>query len=450
MISSSVDIGFFVAFMALLIGSGIYRARRVQSERGYLLADRNTGLFSLTATLVMTEFNTATLISFASMGYLVGLRALLLPLIFLVGLLFYAAVVAKKWKSYNGLSVAGFFTERYGRDIGLFASITLLLAMAGFSATYVKSLSLLFAPLIPGVSPWLVSGVLVALVLLMIWRGGLVSIIRTDLVSGVIILAFFPILAFFAGRGEAPPVIDSNLAAQMLPSRFVISLIVLTMFTYILAPWYGQKIFAARSEKVAYRAVGLSALIVFALYGCVVFSASAMRGVDLTNPEMALGEVILRVLPTGLRGLGVGILFAASATTLTGVWSAMCTLVIGDFMKEGASARRSRGLTVCFALCSFLLANLFVDRVFDKLILANIPIAALSFALLAGFYWKGATRMGALVSIGVGWASGLFAYFYFGEVGGYTWYWAIFGIPIIFITGIVSSLLFKRKVAIDF
>jgi len=199
---SSADIGFFLAFILLLIGSGLYRARGVNSEGAYLLAGRNAGFLSLTATLVMTEFNTATLISFASMGYLVGLRALLLPLIFLIGLLFYALTVAKKWKSYNGLSVASFFSERYGRDIGLFASSTLLIAMAGFSGVYVKSLCMLFAPHFPGVSPWLLSAGLVALVLLMTWRGGLVSIIRSDLLSGIVILAFFPVLAFFAANGR--------------------------------------------------------------------------------------------------------------------------------------------------------------------------------------------------------------------------------------------------------
>jgi hypothetical protein len=72
------------------------------------------------------------------------------------------------------------------------------------------------------------------------------------------------------------------------------------MFTYVLAPWYGQKIFAARSEKIAFRAVVLSALLLF--HGMVVFAASRMRGVALSDPEMALPVAIGRILPSGLRG----------------------------------------------------------------------------------------------------------------------------------------------------
>ena len=100
-----------------------------------------------------------------------------------------------------------------------------------------------------------------------------------------------------------------------------------------------------------------------------------------------------------------------------------------------------------FAICSFLLANLLVDRVFDKLILANIPVAALSFALLAGFYWKKANRYGALASMIVGWAVGIMTYLYFGEAGGYIWYWVMIGIPTIFISGVVFSLVFNKRLA---
>jgi len=152
-------------------------------------------------------------------------------------------------------------------------------------------------------------------------------------------------------------------------------------------------------------------------------------------------------LPIGIRGLAYGILFAASATTLTGVWSALSAMVIGDFfgVNETKKCARVRLLTISFAGLSFFLAHFLVDKIFNKLILANIPIAALSFALLAGFYWKKASRVGAYSSIFVGWACGIGAYLYWGEEGGYTWYWALLGIPALFFTGIIGSLFFPDK-----
>ncbi len=442
-----LDILFCILFVLGLFYFGMRKSQAISSESEYLIANRDASLLALTATLVMTEFNTATLISFSSFGYLAGGWALWLPCVFLVGLLFYAFTVAKKWKAFNGLSVASFFTQRYGRDIGILASVALLLAMAGFSAAYVKSFYIVFTPVFPALNQWVLSTVLVAFVLLMMLRGGLLAIIRTDLFSFFAVALFFPLLALFCYKtpiGEASEVVN---ATMTLPPRLIISFIILTMFTYILAPWYGQKIFAARSQKTAYLAVIFAAIFIFIFYGLAVMSTWFFRnnGGIVPSAEQALPFAIAQVLPKGLRGLGYGILFAASATTLTGVWSAMTSLVVGDFSKLTENYQRSMFLTLGFALISLILANVLVDRVFDKLVLANIPIAALSFALLGGFYWKRASRVGAYASMIVGWFCAIYAYLQYGEAGIYTWYWAIWGIPATFLTGVIGSILAPNK-----
>lgn len=447
-----IDTIAFLSILALLMGVGIFQSKRVKTEASYLFAERKTKWAALTATLVMTEFNSATLISFASLGYAAGLWALSLPFIFLFGLLFYAATVAKKWKAFDGLSVAGFFSQRYGKDIGSCASLLLLIAMLGFSAAYIKSLTLLFLPLTPTLSPWMLSLALSVLILIMTLRGGLIAIIRTDFLSMILMLLFFPLTAvFMASSSELPPLHfpASFSAEQILPIRFVCSLTILTMFTYILAPWYGQKIFAAESGKVAFRSVIAAAFLIFLLYGSAIVATAFLRyrGYECPSWEMALPHLIDRCLPAGARGFAYALLFATSATTLTGVWSAMAAMWIGDFSKSTlkTSCKRSIATTLVFAAFSFLMANTLVDKVFDKLILANIPVAALSFGLLAGFHWKKASRPGAIASIAMGIAVGIGAYLIFGEAGGYTWYWAVIGIPLIFLSGIAVSLLTAKK-----
>ncbi|NGX39040.1 MAG: hypothetical protein KR126chlam1_00360 [Chlamydiae bacterium] len=436
-------------FLSLLFYYGLSKTKRASSEEGYLLGSRRTSLFPLIATLVMTEFNTATLISFSSMGYLSGVWALWFPAIFLIGLLFYAVTVARKWKKYNGISVAGYFSERYGKDIGRMASGALLVAMCGFSAAYVKSLALLFSPFFPELSLWGLSALLVALVLVMMVRGGLFSIIRTDLFSFVVVLCFFPIMAYFCYKTPVGVLSEPSMVLERPSVSFVLPLIVLTMFTYILAPWYGQKIFSARSRQVAYLSVVYAAVIVFFLYGLAVMATWFFRknGGVVPSAEQGFFIAMQTVLPPGLRGLGYAILFAASATTLSGVWSAMSAMVIGDFLhyQEKNSRRRSMVLSVALACFSYLLANLLVDRIFDQLILANIPIAALSFALLAGFYWKGTSRVGVYCSMIVGWSIGIGSYLFFEGGGRYIWVWVMWGIPAIFLSGYVGSLLFPNQ-----
>jgi hypothetical protein len=59
--------------------------------------------------------------------------------------------------------------------------------------------------------------------------------------------------------------------------------------------------------------------------------------------------------------------------------------------------------------------------------------------MLAGFHWPGATTAGAWAStvVGVAWGAGTFVVV--GESGGYTWPWAMYGIPLVFTTGTVVS-----------
>ena len=168
----SIDLIAFIGILIALVLIGLFRNKTVQSEESYLYAKRECGLWPLTCTLVMTELNTSTLLAFSGLGYIVGKRALYLPVMFLVGLLFYALTVAKKWKELDADSVATLFRERYGPFLAKIASLMLILAMLGFTATYVKSMTFVFTPIFPGLSPWALSGLLIGLILIMTLRGG--------------------------------------------------------------------------------------------------------------------------------------------------------------------------------------------------------------------------------------------------------------------------------------
>jgi len=225
---------------------------------------------------------------------------------------------------------------------------------------------------------------------------------------------------------------------------------VITCFTYIAAPWYGQKIFAARSTKIAFRAVAISAVLVFLLYGAVVLAAAHLRASQppLADAQLAVPTMVLVWLPNGLRGFAYAALFGAALTTLAGVWSAMATMVAADFGGPTlATVASQRTLLVLFAISSWLGATFLVDQILDRLILANIPVAALSFALLAGFHWPRATTAGAWASMIVGVVWGVGCYVVVGEAGGYTWPWAMYGIPLIFAVGIITSLFTATRAA---
>ena len=450
----AVDVVGFVGFLLLLAWAS---RRRAASAREFLVADRAVGLGPLVATLVMTEFNTSTLLAFSAAGYRAGPMALALPLVFLIGLAFYTATVARPWKRFNRLSVAELFSDRYSPALGHFAALMLLAAMTGFCATYVKSLALVFAPLGSQVPFAWLTAVLTAVVVVVVLPGGLMSVVRSDVVSFVVTLVLLPALlaigvwasashgglasVFPADQRMVDPI--AQWSHPVLPFRFVSTLIVLTCFTYIAAPWYGQKIFAAKDERTAFAAVAWSAVLVFLLYGSALLAAAHFRVVrpGLADPQLAVPMMVVEWLPAGLRGFGLAVLFAAALTTLGGVWTAMAAMVAADFgWVTGSRIAAQRVLLVVFAVLSWLGGTFLVDDILNRLILANIPVAALAFALLAGFHWRRATPAGAWASVIVGIAWGVGSFVLVGEDGGYTWPWAMYGIPLIFGTGVAVSL----------
>lgn len=196
----------------------------MHNNKEYLLANRSTKLFALVATLVMTELNTSGLVGFSSLGYEAGHWTISLAAIFLVGLLFYALVAAKKWKQYNGYTVTTFFSERYNNAMGLLAAFILFATMLGFTANYVKSLGLIFQALMPNLSMWLITAILTVVMLLLTLRGGLVSIIRFDVVSFILVLIIFPSWIYFANNmpvHHASVTISWAVAQQKLPISYV-------------------------------------------------------------------------------------------------------------------------------------------------------------------------------------------------------------------------------------
>lgn len=446
-----------LGFCGLLVLLVVLCRRPAASAGEFLIADRAVGLFPLVATLVMTEFNTSTLLAFSAAGYRAGPMALALPLVFLIGLAFYTVTVARRWKRFNRLSVAELFAERFSPGLGRLASLMLLVAMTGFCATYVKSLGLIFQPLVPSLPAWLLTAVLSAVVLAVIIPGGLTSVVRSDVVSFALTIVLLPALLAIGMARSAPlgglpaafPA-DQLVVAPIaqwthpaLPFWFVTSLIVLTCFTYIAAPWYGQKMFAAKDESTALVAVACASVLVFVLYGSMVLAAAHLRVITpgLTDPQMAAPHMVLAWLPLGIRGVGMALLFAAALTTLAGVWTAMAAMVAADFGWQSAARIGMQRLTITgFAVLSWIGGTFLVDDILNRLILANVPVAALAFALLAGFHWPRATTSGAWASTAVGIVWGVGSFTLVGEAGGYTWTWAMYGVPAMFITGVAVSL----------
>ncbi len=89
---SIVDLLIVIGFIVAVITYGIWKSRNVNSNEDFLVAGRSLGLFTLVATVVMTEFNTATMVGYSSFGYQAGMYSQLIVISMFLGFVFYTLI----------------------------------------------------------------------------------------------------------------------------------------------------------------------------------------------------------------------------------------------------------------------------------------------------------------------------------------------------------------------
>lgn len=404
----------------------------------YYTAGKNLGLFTLTATLVMTELNTSTLIGFSSLGYIYGLSAISLGLVFLFGLLFYAIVAAKKWKNFNATSVTEFFSKRYNAKYALFVAVCLWVAMLGFGANFIHSITICLNEVFPEYNKWLLSGVACLVMGLFTIKDGLKAIVKIDRISFVFCFLFFLYLFYSMYNMSFETLTTQNNPSVAIPKSFILSLTIITAFTYILSPWYGQKIFSAKSPRVAFYSVVLTSFIVGGLYAIAVFATAQYREVTLgINPDSALISLVTQLFPFYVQFMFYVLLFFIALTTIAALWNTMASVFFAH-VSGVRSTKKSIIVVITIALLSYVIANGFIDQVLDKMLLFNIPIAALAFSLLYGFYGSKSNLVGAILSTVVGIISSLICYLLLDQET-FVLYWAVLCIPLSFIFGYLPT-----------
>lgn len=419
----------------------------MNNSEGYYTAGKNLGLFALTATLVMTELNISTLIGFSSLGYLYGYSALSLGIVFLFGLLFYSFAVAKKWKNFDAICVSEFFLQRYNRTFGLMVALCLLTAMAGFGANFIYSTTIYLEQIFPNYNHWLISAVACSLMLLFTIRDGLVMIVKIDKLSFVLSLILFIYLGYLVYKAEISSFKYINSQEATLPFSFSISLAFLTAFTYILSPWYGQKIFAAKSKKTAFYAVIIAAFIVSLIYLIAVYTTAKYAGmINLSNPDRAFTSIVTNLFSRPMLVIFYIVMFLIALTTIAALWNTMASICSVHFQRN-KSEKKNIITVITIAILSYIFANTFIDQVLDKMLLFNIPIAALAFSLLYGFYGNKTNLLGAILSTIIGIISSLGCYFTFNQ-DDFVFYWATVCIPLSFVAGylpIIMKITSRKK-----
>jgi SSS family solute:Na+ symporter len=406
-----------IVYSLAMIGIGLGARRKVRSQNGFFVAQRQISVAFITGSFVATAVGGSVTVGMAGLGFGQGLTGVWWLLVGSIGLLILSIFFARKVRGAALYTLPELVERQYDRRVGLAASILIVIAWVGVVAGQIVAAGKVFSILGMGsANLWMVIFTVVFVAYTVI--GGQLSVIRTDLFQAIIVyLGIFIALALFlpqvGGLDGLRLSLPQDLFSFPVSSQFgwkaLLSLLILVGATYVVGPDMYTRLFSARDEKTAQRATSLSAFSFVPLAFAIVLIGMGARVLyPQISPEQALPQVISVVLSPWLGGLVLAALVAALMSSADTCLLSQGVILTQDVIKQfypGLSEKKTILLTrlniIILGLLALGLAMILKGVISSLLFAYTIFTCGLVVPVIAGFYKEKlkVTPQGALAAL---------------------------------------------------
>ncbi|MBN2409377.1 MAG: sodium:solute symporter family protein [Candidatus Aminicenantes bacterium] len=365
-------------YLAVLLAVGLKFSRKQKDLEGFFLASRSLSGSLVFLSLAASWFGATSILVTADEAYRAGVSAL-----WLVGVpaaatvLFLAAFLAGPIRRLDVQTLPGLVEARYGKTVRHIASFLILWYMIVLASSQMVALGQFLKPFL-GVSAAWSLGLGTAAVVIYLVRGGLSSVVATDVLQCVLLGAGMAGLSIFiarispggpiagiAGQAGRPGYLDFFHDGQRT------ALIALSFFlAWTISPIAWQRVQAAGSVEKARRGLLAAAASFVFLYGLIVFigmrSLSLFSGRSLSHP--VISEIIISKAGIWGGGLLFVVVVAAILSTMDTAINTGALALTRDIYYEvrprtgtgsPAAVKAGRLATLIVALLAFAVATRF-------------------------------------------------------------------------------------------
>ena len=419
------------AYLFILIGIGLYKARKINTQADFSVAGRNLTPWVLVGTMLATWMGTGSILGNAGKTYETGMAALMLPMGSILGIIFLTRI-AGKVRNYEKFTVPEILGDRFGPVARILSVIALVMAyMVIVSYQYNAGGAVLHTVLINKAGESLITvetGTIIAALFIIAYTmlAGLVSVAYTDVANGLIILLSFlisiPILLAeaggFSGMREAFEAMGKADHMNFFGVYSTMDIIncCLPPFLLILgdANMY-QRFFASKDAEGAKFATTTLIFAVAAAELMIIFAAWVSSSMI---PEAEIGKYVLiyashKFLPIFLSAVMmttiIGIIISTADSFLLVPATTLMRDVYMNYVNPEANDKRivllSRLLVLALGIVAYIVSLGFAQSAgfFERALYAyTIYGASITPALVAALFWKRASKIGAILSISSG------------------------------------------------
>jgi SSS family solute:Na+ symporter len=427
---------YFLGMLAI----GIWASKKIKNTEDYLVAGRSLGFWVFVLLMIGTVCSGMSLLGVSGLGYKVGWptiwEQIFVPLSIGFCVIFFGVKLHNVAKTSGYMTVQDYLAHRYESPIALRSLaavagiiVSLIYLVGQYTAIAIVLMWLFAIPL------WL--ALVIATLVTMVYTaiGGLYAVAWASLIQsiilivGVIIMA--PIIIFYAGGfthvNEVMASINPNLVMPWNPSGafavpYIFSFAILLMVGLACAPHVINNVLSIKDVKF----FKWAPLAAFLIYGAAMFllKFTGFAGITMVKegifalPKVANAQdyVILYGIQNSLPniafwGIFAVIVLAAVMSTTDRLMLTIGAMVSWDLykkvLKPDAPDKNvlllSKIVVVLSAISTMILA-INPPEMLAILIWMGIGVMLSTFAvpLLAGMYWRGATRQGALAAMSLG------------------------------------------------
>lgn len=411
----------FIIFLIVMLGIGIWIARRTKSGEDFLLAGRNLGTPLLLGTTLATLVGTGSSLGAVGFAYTNGWAGALYGIGGALGIFALLWLFADV-REHGFMTFSEEMSYYYGanRTIKALVAVVLLIAEIGWLGAHILGGSL-YLSFLTGMDVTTAKIVVAVGFGLYTVIGGYLAVVITDAIQGTILFLGFTVLAilalistggFDAIQRNVPAEATSLLGVDGIGVLPAISLALVIAVGVLATPSYRQRIYSASGTRTVRRSFTLVGVLfaAFAVLPTIAgMSARALRP-GLENPDVAFPFLATTIFPVWLGGLllvaGLSATMSSgdsdAITAVTILLRDVTQLVTGKPPAAENVVRYSRiALVVVLALAlgGALLATTIIDYIG---MMISTVLTGLLVAALLGKYWPRATWQGGLMAIVAG------------------------------------------------
>lgn len=340
---TTLDYWAIAIYMLLMAGIGLFLGKFVKNIGDYFKGGNAIPWVSGAISNFMTKFSTFIFVAYAGIAYEHGLVALTLIWSTVLPALIGVAFFARRWRRAGIMTPMEFLETRYNMPVRQLFSWSGVFFKILDNMVRLYALGLFVAAATPMSLQMsiLICGIIVALYTVV---GGLWAVVITDVVQFIILMVatiiLVPLTIQAAGGLEQ--------MKMAIPDHFTwfngpkgMPLFLFVYYLMILVKYSGnwtfiQRFYSVRDEKASEKQ-GMLTAVFFLLFPIIfLFPSLAARALlpNLENPEMAYVSVCLELLPTGIMGLMIAAMFAATMSVLSGEYNVTAGVLTKDIYQR--------------------------------------------------------------------------------------------------------------------